>query len=141
MEFFFLPEREIPDIFFSTLTIEESFERPNFIKYRIRMDKDGEWVRRILQIIHDNPYPRQATPRPSRPTTVLKALGAVQHEPESIVTRTSMEQGLSDKKLTVGRGLYKESMTNGHRQFYSNIMLECAKRYVLLSKVLAQSFQ
>jgi hypothetical protein len=130
IEFFFIPEWEIPDIFYETLSVEESFERLNFAKYRIVMDKNGDWVRRMLQTILENPQPRQAAPRPLRlayiqdvlDTTTL-SVDSTAHVSESCVPATQQSHG---------RHLYKEIMTHSHRQFYDNVMRQCAERYVLL---------
>jgi hypothetical protein len=48
---FFILEGEIRDIFYETMSVEERFERLNFAKYRIVMDKNGDWIGRMLQII------------------------------------------------------------------------------------------
>jgi len=130
VEFFFIPEREIPNVFYETNAIEESFEYPHFAKYRTRMDKNGKWIRHILQIIQDNPRPRQTVPRPSRLTALSKIPDAVPSEPELRIIRSPAAPGPTDQKTQSGRALYKDSMTRGHRQFYFNIMMECAKRYV-----------
>lgn len=43
-QFFFLPEHEIPDSFYTSTHREESFDLLNFEQYFIRMNDDGDWV-------------------------------------------------------------------------------------------------
>jgi hypothetical protein len=87
-------------------------------------------MQHVLRIIRENPQPRQTTPRPSRLISVWGTPRAAPSEPGFVVPRAPTASGQIDRSNKGGRGLYKDSMTRSHRQFYSNIMLECAKRYV-----------
>jgi hypothetical protein len=110
--------------------VEESFERLNFAKYRIVMDKNGDWVQRMLQIILENPHPRQTTPRPPRPAYIQDVLDTTTLGVDS--TAHVSESCVPAAQQSHGRHLYKEIITHSHRQFYDNVMRQCAERYVPL---------
>lgn len=94
------------------------------------MDKNGDWVRRMLQIILENPQPRQAAPRPSRPAYIQDVLDTITLGVDS--TAHVSESCVPAVQQSHGRHLYKEIMAYSHRQFYDNVMRQCAERYVPL---------
>ena len=67
--FFCLPERILPDSFYSSLEAIASFERPEFAEYKVYTDDEGEWVHRVHDIVVANPQPRQPGRRPTRPAS------------------------------------------------------------------------
>ena len=123
-EFFFLPERVLPDVFYNTEALEEDFSQEEFQEYRIHMDRDGGWIRDIWDIMRRNPKPRCRYPRPVRvkPTTSTSPLNpkstSPSESPESIIDKSH------------GRHDSSQSMIRKHRQFFYNIMRQCARRYV-----------
>ncbi|KAJ5028130.1 hypothetical protein PSV08DRAFT_190909 [Bipolaris maydis] len=65
--FFFLPERVIPDEFYTTSSKEGDFSGDTFKPYWIAMDSDGAWVKAVYEIIQRTPEPRLPGKRPHRP--------------------------------------------------------------------------
>lgn len=66
--FFFLPERVLPDRFYTTVATQDAFTDPEFAEYYIKMDSGREWVGRVYAIIEANPSPRKPLgSRPLRP--------------------------------------------------------------------------
>ena len=75
VEFFFLPERVIPDSYYSSESRTADFEIAAFNDgpdvlgrrgYRVHMDVDKRWIQHISDIIAENPQPRRAGERPLR---------------------------------------------------------------------------
>lgn len=121
--FFFIPEHEIPDIFYETHEIEVDFEEyPNLALYRIVMDNEGHWVQQVLRIIMENPQPRKAASRPLR--TAISSDASL----DLAISQVSTSSGPA-KKISSGRGLYTDVLTRCHRHFYRNLMEHCARRY------------
>jgi len=60
----FLPERLVPDEFFTTLCQTVSFNRTEFKEFFIYMDPLGDWILRVHEIIRGNPLPRSTHLRP-----------------------------------------------------------------------------
>lgn len=65
-KFFFLPERVIPDEFYTTLAKDGDFTLDAFKPYWITMDPRSEWVRSVYDIIQSTPEPRLPEGRPTR---------------------------------------------------------------------------
>lgn len=143
-QFFFLPEYEIPDSFYTSANKEESFDLPNFKKYLIRMDDDGGWVWRMWEVVRANPLPRRAgarpipsastvNPRSTMPgiidsavqsTSTLNATSTTQTIPDS-ATRSSDPAPLQAGNVH-GRHTYSKIIATRHAQLYENIMRRCA---------------
>ena len=143
-QFFFLPEYEIPDSFYTSANKEESFDLPIFKKYLIHMDDDGGWVRRMWEVIHANPLPRRAGPRPTPSTTALNARSTTQVITDSAVQSTATLNATSTTQTNLdsatrssgpaplqagkvhGRHTYSEIIATSHVRLYKNIMRRCA---------------
>ncbi|KAL8643583.1 MAG: hypothetical protein Q9226_008263, partial [Calogaya cf. arnoldii] len=110
-EFFFLPERELPSSFYTTTEIETTFELQNFRRYRFFMDDGGKWLDQVYAIIESNPQPRHASPRPTRPITLVE-----KEIPKPIDAAFLARQG------------YTEVLHQRHRYFFDRIMRQCAAR-------------
>ena len=118
--FFFLPERVLPDEFYTTEELEGDFTREEFQDYWVEMDEDGLWVQYILDIIARNPEPHQVAPRPVR----------VIQDPESHGHPTTLHSTLSQTgdRPSQGRRDHTRMMARGHRQLFSALMEQCAQR-------------
>ena len=127
MEFFFLPEHELPDEFFVTNAIETTFERDNFPQYRITMDDDGQWVEKILRIIQENPKSRQVSARPVRSQYQLSITDddALSSKPAHVKAGA---KELTSIDMFLGRQRYTEVLHNGHLRLYEKLMHQCAYR-------------
>lgn len=64
-EFFFIPEKDLPDRFYTTMNEFDSFEDID-PKYRIQMDSAGLWIQNVYVIIQATPIPRTPRGRPVR---------------------------------------------------------------------------
>lgn len=123
-ECFFIPESAIPDEFYTTTEIEADFDIDVLQEYRMRMDREGRWMHRVIEIVEQHPQPRRAM-RPRR------AVGA--DDPPAIVAQSA--ESLDDTSLvgavnaTNGRALYSDIMGSGQRQFFAEITMRCAIRY------------
>ncbi|THX42150.1 hypothetical protein D6D11_08328 [Aureobasidium pullulans] len=141
-EFFFIPERIIPDHFYDSLDKEQNFEVSGFSKFRISMDDDGDWVHRIKEVIDANPEPRRPGARPCRVfkhADTLEGDGPLAPEDKSlldnsIIPSSDNERGVS--KLSHAH-IHKMIMNHGHRRFFEMLMTECARRRSGLLVVLA----
>ena len=72
-EIFFIPERRIPDSFFSTLDSTADFTIQEFAEFRFVMDTGGVWVRKMLAIIDEFPEPRCSRQRRTLRATDLES--------------------------------------------------------------------
>lgn len=131
-EFFLLPERILPDEFYTTLEKEVSFDRAEFRQYRIPMDSDREWLKAVVGIIEGNPHPRLDGHRPLRRKPPCSALPTRSVEDKAVPSRPS------EKK---GRREYKSEVQRAQRQFFYTLMTECAQRYGFVAERLAQPFR
>lgn len=59
-----IPERYIPDHFYTTNNIETSFDIPAFWPFCVPMDKDGRWMGRVFEIMDNELQPRKPGSRP-----------------------------------------------------------------------------
>lgn len=122
VELFFLPEKIIPDEFYTTMTIAESFERSEFTPYRIVMDAEGGWVQKICDIVMSTPQPRKPGTRPQR-----KVRSAPDAEAEDS-TAESYVVSIASKPEDHGRHTYSQIMTHCQRQCFDGVMEVCARR-------------
>lgn len=120
--FFFLPERLIPDAWYTSVSGEVSFARPEFEKFRVVMDDNMEWVGKIQSIILQYEEPRKPGERPVRALT----------ETTGAEVKAKMKSKTKAKKLSKaeqalhnGKRDWERAMVNGHRQFFYAIMREC----------------
>lgn len=124
----FIPERELPDILYTTLDKEADFDAyPHLQQYRVTIDVDGEWVSDIKKILLQFPSPRRQEERPLR----TKAHVIVDEEPSAsdMYASTSIPPSVESDTWSQGRRLYAEAMTQGHRSLFFNFLAECAQRY------------
>jgi len=110
-EFFFLPERELPDFSYVSTDLELSFDLPSFRPYRIVMDREGLWVDKVCAIIAENPQPRSMEPRPMR-------------QAEMINTQRSHKSNGHQSKAS-----------ETALRFYDLVMTLCAERYTFCHEV------
>ena len=151
-EFFFLPERELPDLFYTTTDLHQSFERQEFNQYRIVMDRNLAWISRVGGIIDSNPRPRQAHPRPSRPSRLpdaqVEEADAQVEEADAQVEEDLQVTGnigdvLKDPTDDGDAGTATSSSRNYsivkhyHQRLFHAVMSECARRRSGLLIVLA----
>ncbi|KAJ4352266.1 uncharacterized protein N0V89_007613 [Didymosphaeria variabile] len=118
--FFFLPERVLPDEFFtsSDQTIEASFAREEFLRYYMTIEENGDWARHILDVIDDNPAPRRAS-RPHRECAVRRPLAW------RVVSRLKQLQmpGLAPEQR-----LPNTAAAICHRRLFRGVLDQCATR-------------
>lgn len=116
-DFIFIPERELPDEFFSTETNPvQDFSGEPFKSYRIHMDTEGLWAHEVARIIRENPRPRGSRSRPFRRSDF----------PEEL--RPLSSPRYKGDNETHGRHVFDMSMVRGQQQFFHGIMVQCAKR-------------
>jgi hypothetical protein len=120
IEFFFIPECELPDSFYQTLEREVSFEIPNLQRFRFRMDGAGGWVQKMLAIIEAYPNPRSITPRPLRQVKDVRSLPAQESPPQAPLD--------SADHAVHSRQRYSSVVANSCQRFYREILTLCAKR-------------
>jgi hypothetical protein len=120
----FLPERTIPDEFYTTFAKDADFEIEAFRPYRVEMDKDLGWVRKIGKIMADNPEPRCQHERPVRPLTAKLAVASAQAGEIDEVAKQVLPAQLRGAR-------HAEAMMQGHRRFFYTTMDQCSRRYVL----------
>lgn len=118
-EVYFLPERVLPDDFFSSIEKDVSFDRPDFQEYRFEMKEDGAWVDDVVRIIQSNPKPRAEHERPWR------KLSALSKAP--VASQTTVPQPTMARKGK-GRREYAEILQHSMRKFFYNMMDACARR-------------
>lgn len=124
-EFFFLPERVLPDCFYTTKSVEDTFERADFRPYRILRDNKGQWIEKVLSIIRDTPNPRSSTTRPTRSATSQSITDG--NTLDAVIAMNSLKpQKSSVKKF--GKQLYTEVLKNRHQYFFDHITAQCAHR-------------
>ena len=117
--FFFIPERELPDEFFTSTEKEANFELyPHFQKYKIIMDEDGDWLQAVARVMKDNPHPRKKGDRPARP----------RHEDQSPDIATAEVMPSARSNVILGRAEYKEVLIQTHRRLFYRLMARCAER-------------
>lgn len=127
----FLPERFIPDEFYTTFDITADFEREDFLRFRVEMDRDMRWVERVESIINDHPVPRLERGRPDRPAAT-PSLGAIARQTVGEASSLSKSRAAvkHSRLATRGREEYLRAMSNGHRRFFYATLEQCAIRYV-----------
>lgn len=135
-ELFFLPERVIPDAFYTTLAREMSFELEEFQIYRINMERP-DWACRIHAIIQAdidaNLSPRKAVRRPFRD---MEAAARHSAKPHLIERRF-----LQDIPLTMDPvpGLAEPDELHWfHKRLFRDVMNWCADSLSGLLFVLAR---
>lgn len=107
--FYLLPEKEIPDSFYTSLSLEADFTLPSFNQYRIDMDCSGVWVQRVYEIIQNTPHPRRSMPRPAR---------SYQLSPE--------HESPGDLSLTSANESHDQVYNQFCGKFFDAIMAHCA---------------
>jgi hypothetical protein len=118
-----IPERHIPDHFYTTNDIETSFEVPAFRPFRVPMDKDGRWMGRVFEIMNGEPQPRKPGNRPQRDVKLNTATSLV------------IRKALNDMPKEVQ--LRRDVLSRFHQRFFYTIMARCAARSSGLLLVLA----
>jgi len=135
-EFFFLPEKIILDMFFSTLETSISFAQPSFEQYRIHQDDNDTWVQKVYQIVRQTPRPRSDRTRPIRSPgdDTLELTELVIPKPTS-KSKSPWNQAID---YVNERGLNLPSLKGNklllycHQQLFHEVMLLCAQRYMLV---------
>lgn len=142
-EFVFVPERLIPDSFYSGKDKYVSFDIPEFTSgsatagrtgYRIHKDEDGQWVTHIRDILNENPYPRKATMRPMRVNVLAEEVSTgesadgLSSSNDSTIPLRPAPHNVATKRQ--GRSEYAEIMEKKHRRFFYSLLNQCASRYV-----------
>ncbi|KAG9568552.1 hypothetical protein KCU71_g2701, partial [Aureobasidium melanogenum] len=154
-EFFFLPERIIPDSFYVSSSTELSFDRPEFLDHKIVMDDDGGWVFRILEILQQEIQPRKLGNRPLRPAEPVAGIdfelamnpelaSEEQEEKRHIDIQedpvcAEEEQNTQTDDSTSGRLFFSVAMRRCHTDFFEEVMQQCAKRLSGLLIVLSNN--
>ncbi|GAB7349839.1 hypothetical protein MBLNU459_g0543t1 [Dothideomycetes sp. NU459] len=130
VEFFFIPERELPDAFYTSLAKDVNFEGISD-QYRVHMDKEGRWVSRVKHIIEAHPHPRKPGGRPTRPppkpTVTMDA--AAPPPTEAVAPKAMKAHGYRD---------FAQLMTTGQRRFFREAMEHFATSMSGLLVVLAR---
>lgn len=126
-EFYFIPEKVIPDEFYQSQEIEVTFNRQEFLPYLILMDNDGHglWVQRMWEIIQQNPEPRRNSSRPIRSTSISDLSADLEPEKSLEVAEDESEEGEDPH----ARHQYAMVTAHRHRQFFDTITKQCAIRY------------
>ncbi|KAG9693647.1 hypothetical protein KCU95_g3200, partial [Aureobasidium melanogenum] len=162
-EFFFLPERVIPDSFFISTDTEQSFDRKDFLRFKIHMDDDHKWVFRLQEIIGQEIQPRKPGQRPLRRLAPiagvdfeLEAEAGMSAEPEMESDSEMHKAGEDDKHNpsvldttelqeiegdwidpTQPRALDVKALKQSHVRFFEEVMQQCAMRLEGLLVVLS----
>ncbi|KAI7554888.1 hypothetical protein KC331_g235 [Hortaea werneckii] len=125
IEVLFLPEKILPDEFYTTTGKEANFEREEFLPYRFMMDTGGSWLDRVRRIVAGSHPPRRPGQRPvrERPIPPPSSLG----EPERVLATGSGS----------GRQRYRQALEESMRHFFHSMMSACASRGTGLLVVLA----
>ena len=123
---FFLPEKILPDRFYRTKAIIDSFGDAEFKPYWILMDAEGKWVEKMYAIIEQNPTPRRSGQRPRRPWTVVRD--------EAQLDRDHIE-GIPDDTRPDSEPTELDWF---HETFFRTIMHQCACRQSGVLVVLAR---
>jgi hypothetical protein len=93
--------------------IEGNFERENLKKFRFEMDRAGQWVQRVLEIILAYPTPRLDKGRSLR---------------RFMATDLESQDEEEDGNDVEDGGCREDVVGKSHSQFYDGIMQECAQR-------------
>ncbi|KAK3075567.1 hypothetical protein LTR53_001005 [Teratosphaeriaceae sp. CCFEE 6253] len=116
---YFVPEKHLPQQFYTSTATEASFELPEFGPYRIAMDLNMGWFRRICEIIDANPEPRAPGLRPGRPLS---------EHTLAVPLAASTIQGKLSTPAHIGRDDCKEVVSRATQDFFHGFMQECARR-------------
>ncbi|KAL1612568.1 hypothetical protein SLS60_000796 [Paraconiothyrium brasiliense] len=119
--FFFLPKKILPDRFYTTTQLINSFEDEAFRPYWLCMDPAAKWVKKVYRIIQDTAEPRRPSDRPLRELASLS------------IKETPDVQG--------GRAPAPTELGWFYQQFFDAIMHRCARRMSGLLIVLARDHQ
>ncbi|CZT16407.1 uncharacterized protein RCC_02250 [Ramularia collo-cygni] len=122
IEFFFVPERLIPDSWYTSDSEHADFEIAELKEYRFHKDEDGEWIGHIKEVLRQNPHPRRPGMRPARV--------ASSESPEEILEPGDHAEGLPVGTLGTsahGRAVHAQLMTSKQRDFFYGVMNECAE--------------
>lgn len=140
--FFFLPERVLPDRFYTTRETKESFANAGFDDYWLRMDPAGEWVQKVCYIIRANPEPRRPGGRP------LRATPSKLDEEQKEEAEEGEGQGGEEDENEAGEAPADETPAGAaplprdlgwfYQQFFTSIMDCCAQRMSGLLVLLAR---
>ncbi|SMY28929.1 unnamed protein product [Zymoseptoria tritici ST99CH_1A5] len=124
-EFFFLPERLIPDSWYTNNNGQANFEIDELKTHRFHKDEDGDWVSQIKEVMRQEQQPRRAGTRPSRPAAEGReaALGLA----DDVANPLRLTRSLATPRAH-GRNLYGDVMRSKQRAFFYNFMHECAER-------------
>ena len=124
----FLPERILPDRFYTSNSNHDDFTDPDFKDYYIRMDTGRDWVSKVYAILEAYPHPRMALgSRPRREP--LK----ITDDTDSGESQDEEESARRYRLLTAPRFL-----SWFDDQFYNVIMAQCARKQSGLLVVLAR---
>lgn len=115
----FLPEKLLPDHFYTTLERNGDFTNPAFEPYFINLDNGISWLGRVAEIIDANPHPRSVAPRPVRVH--------VPKEKKTQPKNTSAPPPKAGRKPG-GRAAYKKAMLDAHRNYFYGVIEQCVER-------------
>lgn len=118
--FFFLPERVLPDEFFTSSddVVLVSFDREEFMPYYVSVEENGDWGRHILDVIEQNPAPRRLA-RPPR--------DCVAHQPLARRVTARLSQLLRGPQVAPE---VKPNLNTAvcHGRIFKGVLDECADR-------------
>jgi len=73
-EFYFIPECELPELFYTSLDMHHRLDPVAFGDFHSIMDMEGSWVDFVFRIVQQYPQPRK-TSRPSRSSGLITGVG------------------------------------------------------------------
>ncbi|KAI7161137.1 hypothetical protein KC349_g3000 [Hortaea werneckii] len=118
--FFFIPECELPDDFYTTREKEGDFE-PFRERFYIDMSDDLAWVDQMYQMILAYPQPRRRESRPvRRPATSDEV------DPDGLLVELPQDKGGRPDPTTHARHRYARTLNQCQQQFFDRIMTQCA---------------
>lgn len=117
MVVYFLPERLLPDSFYTGTEKFASFDRPEFAEHRFVMDDDDQWIVTLVQLIGQNPHPRRLAERPMRKE-------APRQNPAAMAIPTQVQE----QPKARGRREYRDTLVRAYRQFFDTYQSLCAQR-------------
>jgi hypothetical protein len=90
------------------------------------MDRDGEWIEKVKQILADHPEPRSKHERPLRRSSGGAPIDADVEIDNPASLGEELDQ--SGRPGNAGRKEYKEIVALGQRRFFYQLMKQCALR-------------
>ncbi|KAL1599743.1 hypothetical protein SLS60_007547 [Paraconiothyrium brasiliense] len=136
--FFFLPEKVLPDRFYTTQNVKDSFTDAAFADYWLRMDPEGNWVKDVYAIMQANPEPRRPGDRPLRVTPSKRDEDEDEEEEEEGEDEKEVVRLPSAAEAPAGAAPAPRDLGWFYKQFFETIMDCCAQRTSGLLVVLAR---